>query len=54
MQTAPSLPAGHHTVTGIMPPGYAGATIRVQVFCVTPTATNGVFVATDAHDLVVQ
>lgn len=46
-------PAGLH-LAYVLPPQLAGSTIRLQAATASSFAANGLFAATDAHDLVIQ
>jgi hypothetical protein len=47
-----ALPAGGFAVGYTVPPGLMGLVARIQAFAFSPTAANGIFVASDAHDIV--
>lgn len=49
---ATGVGATGRTVSAVLPPGLAGFAIRMQAFCLSPAANNGVFAATAARDLV--
>ncbi len=48
----PGLPAAGVTLDYAIPPGLAGTTLRVQGFAVTSMASNALFAASEAHDIV--
>ena len=42
------------TLQYTVPPGWNGNTVRLQAFVISSLALNGVFAATDVHDIVFQ
>ncbi len=47
----PGLPATGVDLFLAIPPGFAGQSLRVQLFAVSPTAANGLFAASAAHEI---
>lgn len=45
------LPPGGVTLGLIVPPGLVGTTVRVQAFVISTWAANGIYAATDAHEI---
>ncbi len=48
---APGLTPAGIALYAPVPPGVSGNTLRIQGFCAAPWAANGIYAATDAHEI---
>ena len=53
-QVATPLPPAGVSLSFSVPPGGAGATLRLQSVALSPQAQNGLYAASDAHDVTLR